>query len=140
MHASNTSTCDRPVCCFHLRTIEFIRNKRPHTFLRFMFDFRQTLQEEEKGLKKKLSEHSKQNHAWIQKFCKSGPNFDYIFLVDEWREDPSNTIREPSTACQRNAVAFRWHTDDGPILNAGLVALCFFRGSGPALLRNPIFL
>ena len=71
-----------------------------------MFDFRQTLQEEEKGLKKKLSEHSKQNHAWIQKFCKSGPNFDYIFLVDEWREDPSNTIREPSTACQRNAWRF----------------------------------
>ena len=25
------------------------------------------------------------------------------------------------------------------ILNAGLKALCFFRGSGPVLLRNPIF-
>ena len=25
--------------------------------------------------------------------------------------------------------AFRWRADDGPILNAGLVALRFFRGS-----------
>ena len=31
---------------------------------------------------------------------------------------------------------FRWRTDDGPTLNAGLVALSFFRGSGPVLLRN----
>ena len=30
--------------------------------------------------------------------------------------------------------------DDGPTLNAGLVALLFFRGSGPVTLRNPIFL
>ena len=29
--------------------------------------------------------------------------------------------------------------DDGPTLNAGLVALHFFRGSIPVLLRNPIF-
>ena len=39
-------------------------------------------------------------------------------------------------------MAFRWRADDGPTLNAGLVALCFFRGSGPLsclLLRNPIF-
>ena len=36
-------------------------------------------------------------------------------------------------------MAFRWHADDGPTLNAGLLALCFFRGSGPVLLTNPIF-
>ena len=36
-------------------------------------------------------------------------------------------------------MAFRWRSDDGPTLNAGLVALCFFRGSEPVLLRNPIF-
>ena len=30
--------------------------------------------------------------------------------------------------------------DDGPTLNAGLVALYFFKGSRPVLLRNPIFL
>ena len=28
--------------------------------------------------------------------------------------------------------------DDGPTLNADLVALCFFRGSRPVLLRNSI--
>ena len=37
-------------------------------------------------------------------------------------------------------MAFRWRADNGPILNASLVALLFFRGSGPVLLRNPIFL
>ena len=36
-------------------------------------------------------------------------------------------------------MAFRWRADDSPTLNAGLVALWFFRGSGPVLLRNPIF-
>ena len=35
---------------------------------------------------------------------------------------------------------FRWRADVGPTLNVGLVALWFFRGSGPVLLRNPIFL
>ena len=37
-------------------------------------------------------------------------------------------------------MAFRWQADDRPTLNAGLAALWFFRGSGPVLLRNPIFL
>ena len=35
-------------------------------------------------------------------------------------------------------MAFRL-IDDGPKLNTNLVALKFFRGSGPVLLRNPIF-
>ena len=35
--------------------------------------------------------------------------------------------------------AFRWRADYGPTLNAGLVALRFFRGSGPVLLGNPFF-
>ena len=30
--------------------------------------------------------------------------------------------------------------DDSPTINAGLVALWFFKGSAPVLLRNPIFL
>ena len=30
-------------------------------------------------------------------------------------------------------MAFRWRADDGRTLNAGLVALCFFRGSEPVL-------
>ena len=50
------------------------------------------------------------------------------------------TISGPSTTRQRNAIkmAFRWRADDGPTLNAGLVA-CDLRVSGPVLLRNPIF-
>ena len=36
-------------------------------------------------------------------------------------------------------MVFRWRADDGPKLNAGLVALRIFRGSGPVFLRNPIF-
>ena len=36
-------------------------------------------------------------------------------------------------------MAFRWRADDGSTLNAGLVAVWFFRASGPVLLRYPIF-
>ena len=37
-------------------------------------------------------------------------------------------------------MAFRWRADNGWTLNTGLVNLWFFRGSGPELQRNPIFL
>ena len=37
-------------------------------------------------------------------------------------------------------MAFRWRADHGLSLNAGLVALWFFRGSEPVLLGNHIFL
>ena len=58
------------------------------------------------------------------------------------REDPKTTINGPSSARQRNAIsmAFCGWADGGPTLNASLVALWFYRGSGPVLLRNPIFL
>ena len=36
-------------------------------------------------------------------------------------------------------MAFGWRANDDPKLNAGLVAMCFFCGSGPVLLRNPMF-
>ena len=36
-------------------------------------------------------------------------------------------------------MVLRWRAGDGPTLNSGLVALWFYRGSGPKLLRNPIF-
>ena len=36
-------------------------------------------------------------------------------------------------------MAFRWRTGGGPTLNACLQSLRFYRGSGPILLRNPIF-
>ena len=65
-----------------------------------------------------------------RKFFQRGSNV-FLFLVDEGREGPNTTLRGPS-------MAFRWRADGGPTLNAGLVALWFFRGSGPVLLRNPI--
>ena len=53
-----------------------------------------------------------------------------------------STYFGPSSARQRTAIqmAFRWRANDGPLLNAGLVALWFFRVSRPVLLRNTIFL
>ena len=36
-------------------------------------------------------------------------------------------------------MALCWRADDGPTLDARLVALYFLRGSGPVLLRNPTF-
>ena len=83
---------------------------------------------------------SRQSNKLIRvsrKFCQSGSNF---LLVDEGREDQNQitTISVPSLARQRNAIemALRWRADDGQTLNAGFV---IFRGSGPVLLRNPIF-
>ena len=72
---------------------------------------------------------------------RGSPTLTIFFLVDAVREDPNTTISGPSLAHQQNAIkmAFRWCANDGPTFNAGLVALCFFRGSGPVLLRNPIF-
>ena len=49
-----------------------------------------------------------------------------ILLADEGIEDPNTAKNGPSSARQRNAIkmAFRWlGADDGPTLNAGLVAL-----------------
>ena len=61
-------------------------------------------------------------------FIRGGPTLTtFFFLVDEGWEDPNTTICGPISARQRNAIlmAFRWRADDGPTLNAGLVALCF---------------
>ena len=61
-----------------------------------------------------------------------GPNL--IFLVGWGIEDPNTAINGPSSARQRNAVememTFRWRAEGAPKLNAGLVAMCFFRESG----------
>ena len=55
--------------------------------------------------------------------------------------NPNTTISGTSSARQRSAISmFRGSADDGPTLNGGLVALCFSRGSGSAMLRNPIAL
>ena len=56
------------------------------------------------------------------------------FFVSEGRDNPNTTKNGPSSARQRNAIlmafrlradavmAFLWRADDGPTLNAGLVA------------------
>ena len=51
--------------------------------------------------------------------------FVVFFLVDGCIQDPDTTLIGPSSAPQQNAIkmAFRWRADDGPTLNAGLVAL-----------------
>ena len=36
-------------------------------------------------------------------------------------------------------MAFHWRAYNGPKLNAGLVALWFFRGSGPVFLRKNLY-
>ena len=54
-----------------------------------------------------------------------GTKFDNICFVDEGIEDPNTTINGPLSSRQQNTIqmVFRWRADDGPILNAGLVAL-----------------
>ena len=76
-----------------------------------------------------------------RKFLTEGFTFDNVLVV-EGREDLNTTVSGPSSIHQRNAIymAFRWRADDGLTLNVGLVALWLFRGSGPVLLRNPVFL
>ena len=76
-------------------------------------------------------------HARIQKILPEGSNFDKIFLVDEGKKDQNTNISRPSSNRQR--MVFLWRADEGPTLNVGLVALLILRGSGPVLLRNPIF-
>ena len=54
-----------------------------------------------------------------------GPNLITFSLVDKGIEDTNIAINGPSSVRQQNAIsmAFRWRADDGPTLNAGLVAL-----------------
>ena len=61
-----------------------------------------------------------------ESFFQWGSNFDYVFILVGWGiEDQNTAINGPSSARQRNAIemAFRWRSDAGPTLNAGLVAL-----------------
>ena len=62
----------------------------------------------------------------------------HVFLVDEGV--PSTTISGPSSARQQNTIKWRFAGRSNMADNPGLVALNFFRGSGPVLLRNPIFM
>ena len=70
---------------------------------------------------------SRKLYQWRSKFD------NVFFIFDKGIEDLNTAINGPSSTGQRNAieVAFRWRADDGQTLNAGLVALCLFRGSEP---------
>ena len=75
-------------------------------------------------------------------FCPRGSNFDKGFLVDEiplsaGHQHYQRAIIGPPA--KRHLMPFHWRTDVCTKLNAGLIDLRFFRESGPALLRNPIF-
>ena len=65
-----------------------------------------------------------------RKFCQRGSNFEkvsflfYFFL--EGREDPNKYHYKRAiidSPAKRHLNAFCWQADDGPTLNAGLVAL-----------------
>ena len=79
-----------------------------------------------------------------RKLYQSGYNFenDFFFfffffgLREEGFKNPNTTIRGPSLAIQQNV---KWRFAGGPMM-AQLGSLRFFRGSGPVLPRNPIFL
>ena len=86
-------------------------------------------------------------YVQIQKVSSVGINsdnifFSYFLLVDEGKEDQNTTKSGLSSLRHLSAIlmAFRWRADDCPTLNAGLLALWFFRRSKPVLLRNPIYL
>ena len=76
-----------------------------------------------------------------ESFFQSGSNFNYLFRIDEGREDQNITLSGQSLARQQIAIkmGFRWQADGGPTLNAGLVALYIYRVYGPVLLRKPNF-
>ena len=67
-----------------------------------------------------------------ESFVRGGPILTSFFVDEGKREDPNNTKSGPLSAHLRNAIwmTFRWQADDGLTLNAGLIALWFFRGSG----------
>ena len=80
-------------------------------------------------------------------------NIPYLSLLDSWGvracADPESFIRggptfqffswwgERGSKYHFISMLFCCQSNDGPTVNAGMVALWFFRGSGPVLLRNP---
>ena len=66
--------------------------------------------------------HVNASHARIQKVLSEMLTLTTSFLVDEGRADPyQRAIISPPA--KRHLMAFRWRSDDGPTLDAGLVAL-----------------
>ena len=61
-----------------------------------------------------------QAHARIQKVFSEEVQ---IVLVDEWIQMPLKPGHHRPASKKAIQMAFRWRADDGPTLNAGLVAL-----------------
>ena len=63
-----------------------------------------------------------------------------FFLVDEGREDPRSKYHYKRAIIgppvKPHYMAFLWHADDGPTLNAGLVA-AIFQGIRTCIARKP---
>ena len=57
-----------------------------------------------------------------RKFCQRGSNTDQVFFLVDGMERMESGLTSVS---QQNAIemAFRWRADNGPPMNAGLVAL-----------------
>ena len=80
-------------------------------------------------------------NTWIQKVLSEGVQlwrFLGLFLVDEGGDDP-NTPLKVGHHRHDSKTPFKWVMAQHWIL-AWYIALWFFRGSGPVLLRNPKFL
>ena len=65
-----------------------------------------------------------------------------FFLVDKTRGDPNTALSRPSSARQQNAIkmAFRWHADDGPTLDAAIMLawqICDFQGIRTSIAKKP---
>ena len=65
-----------------------------------------------------------------RKFYQRGSNYDVFwnFLFDEGREHPNTVTLKAGQQWPASITLFRWRANDGPSLNAGLVALYFFKG------------
>ena len=76
-------------------------------------------------------------HARIQKVLSEGVQLNFQLRQGFFRgreEEPNTTICRSSLTRQRNAI-YRWRANDG-----WLGSFVIFRGPGPVLLRNAIFL
>ena len=75
-----------------------------------------------------------------RKFCQRGSDFDMFFFFLEWRDDPSKYhYKQVIIGLQANAIlmAFCWRADNGPKLDAELVALWFFKGIRTSIAKKP---
>ena len=65
-------------------------------------------------------------HARIQEVCQWGPTLTTLYVfVNEWKKDPNTRKAGHNRPASETPfkMAFRWRTDDGQTLNAGLEAL-----------------